>query len=108
MPTHSLPCRTRAAALAAFCLAAAATFAAVESSDVLRRLEQQSPAHPRLFLAPGGEAELRRLITTDPAASKLHAGLLREADRLLTTNPVERVLIGRRLLDQSRTWRLSR
>ncbi len=103
MPTHSLSCRSRAAALAAFCLAAAATFAAVESSDVRRRLEQQSPAHPRLFLAAGGEAELRARIATDPMSAKLHAGLLREAERLLTTKPVERVLIGRRLLDQSRT-----
>lgn len=103
MPTQSLSCRSRAAALAAFCLAAAATFAAVESTDVRRRLEQQSPAHPRLFLAAGGEAELRARIATDPMSAKLHAGLLREADRQLTTKPVERKLTGRRLLDQSRT-----
>jgi len=42
-------------------------------------------------------------VATDPLWKKLQADLLQEADRQLVSKPVERVLIGRRLLDKSRT-----
>jgi len=61
------------------------------------------PVHPRLFLKAGEEAALKKLAAGDPVRARLHAGLIAEADRMISLAPVERVLIGRRLLDKSRT-----
>jgi hypothetical protein len=79
------------------------TARAVETSEVSQTLRVMSPAHPRLFLAAGGEEAIRQRAATDPLWQSLQAGVIQEADRQLTTKPVERVLIGRRLLDKSRT-----
>lgn len=76
---------------------------AVENSEVLRHVREVPPAHPRLFLPAGGEEAIRQRVAIDPVWKSLQAGLLAEADRQLATKPVERVLIGRRLLDKSRT-----
>src|SRR5688572_5321449 len=75
----------------------------VEPAEIARRLEQIPATHPRLYLSGGGEAALRDQISADPVMAKVFANVLREADRQLPTKPVERVLIGRRLLDKSRT-----
>ena len=77
--------------------------AAVDNAEVAQRIKQVSPGHPRLFLAAGGEEAIRQRVASDPLWKNLQAGLVAEADRQLTTKPVERVLIGRRLLDKSRT-----
>lgn len=77
--------------------------AAVENAEVTQRVKQMAPEHPRLFLPAGGEAAIKQRVASDPLWKNLQAGLLAEADRQLTTKPVERVLIGRRLLDKSRT-----
>ncbi|MSU23190.1 MAG: heparinase [Opitutus sp.] len=77
--------------------------AAVENAEVLRRVQELPPTHPRLFLPAGGEEAIRRRVASDPVWKDLQAGLLAEADRQLRSKPVERVLIGRRLLDKSRT-----
>lgn len=87
----------------ALLLAAALVAGAVETPDVARRLAQLPPSHPRLFLQAGGEGALKKLAAEDPVRAQLHAGLIAEADRMLALAPVERVLIGRRLLDKSRT-----
>lgn len=90
-------------AIVLFTVVALPAIANVEPAEIARRLEQIPPNHPRLYLPAGGEASLRRQISADPVMGKLFANLLREADRQLATKPVERVLIGRRLLDKSRT-----
>jgi len=77
--------------------------AAVETAVVTRQLQQMPPAHPRLFLPAGGEDAIRQRVATDPLWKRLQTDLLEEADRQLASKPVERVLIGRRLLDKSRT-----
>ncbi len=77
--------------------------AAVESTEVARRLQAMSPAHPRLFLAAGAETRLRQQIAANPVMTRIQAELLRDADRELASRPVEHVKIGRRLLDKSRT-----
>ncbi len=86
--------------MCAFCTAAAPT---LTPAEVAKRLEQLPPTHPRLFLPAGGEAALKQQIAADPLWARLADGVIREADRQLATKPVERVLIGRRLLDKSRT-----
>ncbi len=83
--------------------AAVAATATIETADVAQRLQRLPATHPRLFLAAQDEDTLRRQIAADPVMAMVQASVIREADRQLTTKPVERVLIGRRLLDKSRT-----
>ncbi|HLK98299.1 MAG TPA: hypothetical protein VK364_11075, partial [Hymenobacter sp.] len=77
------------------------------------------PAHPRILLLNGEETALKRAIAADKAWSSVHQVILTECDNLLTVAPVERIQIGRRLLDKSRealrrlfflsyAWRMTR
>lgn len=77
--------------------------AKVDPADIARRLQPEPPTHPRLFLSAAAEVTLRRDVAADPLMANVLASVLREADRQLVTKPVEHVLIGRRLLDKSRT-----
>lgn len=88
---------------AAASILALCAHAKIDPVEIAQRLEQVPTSHPRLFLPAGGEAALRRQIATDPIVAHVFASVLREADRELASKPVERVLIGRRLLDKSRT-----
>lgn len=92
----------RSASRLVLILAAALAAGAVEQSDIAARLAQLPPTHPRLFLKAGEEAALKKL-EGDPVRARLHAALIAQADRMLGEKPVERALIGRRLLHQSRT-----
>ena len=94
---------TVALVLAALAVVSGQQAPAVERADVAARLAALPPAHPRLLLNPATEAALKKRIAADPILLRLQADLLAEADRQLATRPVERVLIGRRLLDKSRT-----
>jgi hypothetical protein len=82
---------------------AAETPVNLETAEVARRLQAMPPGHPRLFLPRGAETALRRQLEAHPVMSGLLADLRREADRELGSVPVERVQVGRRLLDKSRT-----
>ncbi len=77
--------------------------AALETAEVARRLEAMPDTHPRLFFPRGAEADLKARIAAQPLLGRVEAELRREADRDLGSKPVERKLIGRRLLDKSRT-----
>ncbi len=77
------------------------------------------PAHPRILLLNGEEKSLQKTIAADKTWSSVHQLILAECDKMLTTNPVERIQIGRRLLDKSRealrrifylsyAWRMTR
>lgn len=74
--------------------------------------------HPRILLPAGGETKIRALIQDNDAWMNLHNSILTECDSILLTKPVERKLIGRRLLQVSRealrrifylsyTWRMT-
>ncbi len=76
---------------------------ALATSAVAQHLQAMPATHPRLFLGRGAEVELNRAIAANPVMTAISSDLRREADRDLATKPVERVLIGRRLLDKSRT-----
>lgn len=76
---------------------------AVDRADVTARVAGIPKDHPRLFLPKGAEVVLKQRIAADPTLRQFHRAVLAEADRQLTTKPVEHVLIGRRLLDKSRT-----
>lgn len=58
--------------------------------------------HPRLLLLKGQEETIQRNIKANPLWAKVHADLLNECELILSQPPLERVLIGRRLLGKSR------
>jgi hypothetical protein len=90
-------------AIALFTVIALPAAGKVEPAEIAQRLGEVPVDHPRLYLSAGGESALRRQISADSVMAAGFANVLREADRQLATKPVERVLIGRRLLDKSRT-----
>lgn len=60
------------------------------------------PSHPRILLLKGEEETIRNNIKSDISWQTLNNKIFTECNSILTTSPVERVLIGRRLLDKSR------
>lgn len=62
----------------------------------------QLKAHPRILLLKGQENLIQQTIAGDKAWNSVHGAILTECDKLLTVAPVERIQIGRRLLDKSR------
>lgn len=65
-------------------------------------VDARVPAHPRLLLAPGEEQRILRDIAADPLRRKLHDAIIAGADEMLALPPIQRIQIGRRLLDKSR------
>ena len=63
---------------------------------------QITQSHPRILLFKGEEANLVSSITKDPVWSMLHNAIIKESDRIITVAPIQRIQIGRRLLDKSR------
>jgi hypothetical protein len=60
------------------------------------------PSHPRILLLRGEEDAVKKNISGDKIWGKMQQAILDEFDRLLSLPPVERIQIGRRLLDKSR------
>lgn len=60
------------------------------------------PGHPRILLLKGEEDAIVKTIRGDKIWGKMQQAILDESDRLLSLPPVERIQIGRRLLDKSR------
>jgi hypothetical protein len=60
------------------------------------------PAHPRIMLLEGEEAAIKQTIASDAIWKTTHQFIIDESNKLIDKPPVERVLIGRRLLDKSR------
>jgi hypothetical protein len=58
--------------------------------------------HPRILLFKGEEESIKKTISGDTTWQKLQSAILNECDSLLGRPPVERIQIGRRLLDKSR------
>jgi hypothetical protein len=58
--------------------------------------------HPRILLTEGEEVAIKQTIASDPVWKSTHQFIIDECDKLLAKPPVERILIGRRLLDKSR------
>jgi hypothetical protein len=58
--------------------------------------------HPRILLTEGEEVAIKQTISSDPVWMSTHQHIIDECDKLLLKPPVERILIGRRLLDKSR------
>lgn len=74
-----------------------ASLAAAE--DPLAKLRQ---GHPRLLLTADGLATAKAEEKTDPLREKLHRQVVRAAEAQMQETPIRYVLVGPRLLDQSR------
>jgi Heparinase II/III-like protein/Domain of unknown function (DUF4962) len=79
--------------------AAPASTQAGEAGNMLNTLR---PGHPRLLVLDADLARIRDIIATDPVARQWHEQLQRDAGKMLKEKPIERKLIGPRLLDKSR------
>jgi hypothetical protein len=59
------------------------------------------PSHPRILLLEGEETIIKNNINADPMWKAVHNMIINECNLTLSKPPVERVLIGMRLLDKS-------
>ena len=59
-------------------------------------------AHPRILMLKGEEANIQLSINKDTVWANTQQAIINESDRLLSIAPVQRIQIGRRLLDKSR------
>lgn len=75
---------------------------AIHTKPFIGKLTDLKRPHPRLLLLKGEEKSLLQKIQGDKALKSIHDAILAECDRLLSRPPVERIQIGRRLLDKSR------
>ena len=60
------------------------------------------PGHPRIMLLEGEEAAIKMTIASDDLWRSVNQFIIVESNNIIGKLPVERVLIGRRLLDKSR------
>ncbi|HEV8286139.1 MAG TPA: heparinase II/III family protein [Chitinophagaceae bacterium] len=60
------------------------------------------PPHPRILLFKNEENTLKKNVSTNAIWTNVQQAILNESDRLITAPPVQRIQIGRRLLDKSR------
>jgi hypothetical protein len=58
--------------------------------------------HPRILLLKGEESQIRKSVAGSPYWKNMHEAILTECNNILNLPPVERIQIGRRLLDKSR------
>ncbi len=67
-------------------------------------VDEEMTQHPRLMLLEGEEAIIKDLVTRDATWDKLHRTILKESNKILGRQPLERKMIGRRLLSTSREY----
>lgn len=63
---------------------------------------QMNIQHPRILLLKGEESLIKQSVETNTTWKKMHRAILHECDSMINLKPLERIQIGRRLLDKSR------
>lgn len=58
--------------------------------------------HPRILLFGDEKQQIEQSVAQSDVWKKMHGAILKESDRIIGLPPVERIQIGRRLLDKSR------
>ncbi len=76
--------------------------AASGAQSTAPRADAPVPSHPRLLLLRGEEQGILRDIASDTTRRRIHQAIISGADELSSLPPIERIKIGRRLLDKSR------
>ncbi len=84
-------------------IAATSVLPVAAAADEANNLKTLRPGHPRLVLLAEDLARIRQFIESDATARKYHQRVVAQGEAILRQPPVERVLIGPRLLDKSRT-----
>ena len=84
--------------LLAFCLLLFSSFACDKNENEL----PTDSGHPRILLLKGEEQLIEQSIAANPIWKKMHEAILVECAYIIAKPPVERIQIGRRLLDKSR------
>lgn len=69
-----------------------------------RKLPQdvKLPGHPRILLLSGEEKDIKSSIENNQVWGKMHNAIIEASDNIISLPPLERIQIGRRLLDKSR------
>ena len=62
----------------------------------------QPPSHPRILLFNSDEQALKKNVSASSTWSDIQMAILLESNKLITVAPIQRIQIGRRLLDKSR------
>ena len=75
-------------------------FAQIQTSVSAKDITNKQ--HPRILLLKGEERLIGQSIAANPVWKKMHEAILKECDHIVTLPPIERIQIGRRLLDKSR------
>jgi hypothetical protein len=60
------------------------------------------PTHPRILLLKNEEKNIQRSIDGDKSWAKIHQVIIAESDKIIPLPTLERIQVGRRLLDKSR------
>ncbi|MEO6916468.1 MAG: heparinase II/III family protein [Chitinophagaceae bacterium] len=60
------------------------------------------PSHPRILMKHGEENLIKKTVASDATWTKVQQAIFTECDDIITKPPIERIQIGRRLLDKSR------
>lgn len=76
--------------------------AVADLTEDIREAASRVEGHPRLFMTQAESARLPELAKADPHNAKIAAALLAKADRIIDSQPVTRVVVGRRMLTTSR------
>lgn len=77
-------------------------FSTACSEDASALYTGQVPDHPRILLLKGEENQVKANINTEYYWKIVHDMIITECNAIISNPPVERILIGRRLLDKSR------
>jgi hypothetical protein len=76
--------------------------AACGQKETVTNINEIPPSHPRILLLQDEDSAIKKNIASDQVWKTTHEYILTECNNLMSKPPVERILIGRRLLDKSR------
>jgi len=82
--------------------AAITAWVSVSAAEATHNLKTLRQGHPRLVLRAEDLDRIRGRMATDATARRYHERVIAQGETILREPPVERVLIGPRLLDKSR------
>src|SRR3954471_24018903 len=74
----------------------------VSTDEIRHRIAASKNIHPRLLAAREQLAGFRQTLDQDPLRKQLADSIIQQADALCSVEPIERKLVGRRLLSVSR------
>jgi len=73
-----------------------------KAQDKISTESTKNIQHPRILLLKGEEVQIQQAIASSGTWKKMHEAILKESDNIIALPPIERIQIGRRLLDKSR------